>query len=189
MNDAPVASVVVLPDGIEDTSTIITAAQLLAGAFDVDSTGLTVTSLSLASGEGTLVDNHNGTWTYTPTTNYNGPVFFNYTVTDGSLYASASASLNLTAVDDATVASPIALPSSWEDTPVTITGAQLLAGSFDPDGSDLTVTSLSISIGGGTLFDNHDGTWTYTPKSNYNGPFRSTTRLLTDPSPRPQQPA
>ena len=92
-----------------------------------------MSSLSLASGGGTLTNNSNGTWTYTPAANHNGPVSFNYTVTDGAFSASSTASLNLAAVNDAPSASAVTLPKSWppEDTPVTITAAQLLAGAFD----------------------------------------------------------
>ena len=44
---------------------VITQAELLANADDIDSTNLTAESLSIASGNGTLVDNEDGTWTYT----------------------------------------------------------------------------------------------------------------------------
>ena len=169
VNDAPTASNVTLPGALEDMQVTITAAQLLAGAQDVDSTGLSVSSLSIASGGGTLVDHHNGTWTYTPKANFSGPVSFNYTVTDGSLSASSSASLDVAPINDPVIASPVALPTGREDTAITITAAQLLAGASDLDGTALTVSSLSIASGGGALTDNHDGTWTYVPAANYSG--------------------
>ena len=68
---------------------LITQAELLANATDVDSPSLTITGLSIASGTGTLVDNVNGTWTYTPALNDDTAVTFSYTVTDGSLAASS----------------------------------------------------------------------------------------------------
>ena len=49
--------------------------------------------MSVASGGGSIADTGNGTWTYTPAANYNGPVSFNYTVSDGLLSASSTASL------------------------------------------------------------------------------------------------
>ena len=45
---------------------LITQAQLLANATDVDGPSLTAINLAIASGNGTLVDNGNGTWSYTP---------------------------------------------------------------------------------------------------------------------------
>ncbi len=45
---------------------LITQAELLANATDVDGPALTAINLAIASGNGTLVDNGNGTWTYHP---------------------------------------------------------------------------------------------------------------------------
>ena len=44
-----------------------------------------ITSVTVASGGGSVVDNGNGTFTYTPAPDYNGPITFNYTASDGSL--------------------------------------------------------------------------------------------------------
>ena len=83
VNDAPVATPVTLAAGNEDTAYTITAATLLAGVTDVDGPSLSITSVSVASGGGSLVNNGNGTWSYTPAANYSGPVSFNYTASDG----------------------------------------------------------------------------------------------------------
>ena len=103
IDDAPVATPVTLAAGNEDTAYTITAATLLAGVTDVDGPALSITSVSVASGGGSIVNNGNGTWTYTPAANFNGPVSFNYTASDGSLSASSTASLTLAAVNDAPV--------------------------------------------------------------------------------------
>ena len=95
VNDAPVATPVTLAAGTEDTAYTITAATLLAEVTDVDGPSLSITSVSVASGGGSIVNNGNGTWTYTPAANYSGPVSFNYTASDGSLSASSTASLTL----------------------------------------------------------------------------------------------
>ena len=62
---------------------LITQAELLANATDVDGPALTAINLAIASGSGTLVDNGNGTWSYTPALNDDTAVTFSYTVTDG----------------------------------------------------------------------------------------------------------
>src|SRR6266480_1995330 len=128
VNHAPVATPVTLAAGAEDVAYTITAATLLAGVTDVDGPSLSITAVSVASGGGTIVNNGNGTWSYTPAANYNGPVSFNYTASDGSLTSSSTASLALAAVNDAPVATPVTLAAGTEDVAYTITAATLLAG-------------------------------------------------------------
>ena len=134
VNHAPVATPVTLAAGTEDTAYIINAATLLAGVTDVDGPALSITSVSVASGGGSIVNNGNGTWTYTPAANVSGPVSFSYTASDGSLSSSSTASLTLNPVNDAPVATPVTLAAGTEDTAYTITAATLLAGVTDVDG-------------------------------------------------------
>jgi hypothetical protein len=95
VNDPPSAVPVTLAPGTEDATYIIHASDLLAGATDPDSPLRSITAVSVASGGGSVVDNHDGTFTYTPAPGYAGPVSFNYTVSDGALTASSTASLTL----------------------------------------------------------------------------------------------
>src|SRR6185312_8219458 len=94
-NDAPIAAPVSLVSGTGNTPYTITAAMLLAGVADVDGPSASITSVSVASGGGGIVNNGGGTWTYTPAANYTGPVSFNYVATDGSLSANSTANLTL----------------------------------------------------------------------------------------------
>ena len=116
VNDAPLAGEVTLPQATEDGGAVtITAAQLLGGASDPDGNPLTVTSVNIAGeNPGELVDNGNGTWTYTPPENYSGDVVFNYTVSDGSLPASSTASLHIDAVADAPTLTATTVSSGFE---------------------------------------------------------------------------
>src|SRR4029079_7375454 len=101
----------------------------------------TITSLAIQSGNGSLVDNLDGTWTYTPATNDDSSVTFAYTATDGEFFSSSTASLDLSAVNDALVASAVTLtPAAVEDNAYTITAAELLAGVSDVDGPAATIT-------------------------------------------------
>ena len=170
VNHAPVATPVTLAAGTEDTAYTITAATLLAGVTDVDGPALSITSVSVASGGGNIVNNGNGTWTYTPAANSSGPVSFSYTASDGSLSASSTASLTIDPVNDAPVATPVTLAAGTEDTAYTITAATLLAGVTDVDGPALSITSVSVASGGGNIVNNGNGTWTYTPAANSSGP-------------------
>src|SRR6202040_164318 len=133
---------------------------------------LTITALSVASGDGTLVNNNDGTYTYTPATNYSGPVSFNYTASDGTLTSSSTASLTLGHVDQPPVASPVTLAAGTENVAYTIHTSDLLADVTDVDTphAALSITALSVASGGGTLVNNNDGTYTYTPATNYSGP-------------------
>jgi VCBS repeat-containing protein len=98
---APVASPVTLAAGTEDTSYTISTAALLAGVVDIDGPSLSISAVGIVSGGGAIVDNHDGTFSYTPAPNYNGPVVFSYTASDGTLSASSTATLDVTAVNDA----------------------------------------------------------------------------------------
>jgi large repetitive protein len=164
VNDGPVAgAAIVLPASAEDTAVTITSAQLLANASDVDGDTLSVQNLTASSG--TLVNNGNGTFTYTPDANANGTVNFTYTVSDGALSTAATATLAIAAVNDGPVAgAPVVLPALAEDTVVNITAAQLLANASDIDSATLTVQNLVASSG--TLINNGNGTWSFTPAAN-----------------------
>ena len=87
INEAPViASSIDLGTIDEDNSIVITEAQLLATASDINGDNLSITSLSLDdSGHGSVVDNGNGTWTFNPTSHFSGDnIGFNFIVSDGT---------------------------------------------------------------------------------------------------------
>jgi VCBS repeat-containing protein len=114
-NDAPVAVPVTLTHGTEDASYIIQASDLLPGVSDIDSQSLSITGISIASGGGDLVDNHNGSWTYTPASGYAGPVSFTYVASDGALHASSTANLTLDqAVTPVTVTVNVHTPTGYD---------------------------------------------------------------------------
>ena len=97
-NDVPIVSQPLSFTGTEDTSLIISESELLANATDNDSSGLSVRNLSAQSG--TITDNGNGTWTYTPAQNVSGAVTLNYEVSDGTGATATTATVNLAAVTD-----------------------------------------------------------------------------------------
>ena len=97
-----VSGPVILPAINEDSSVIITSAQLLANASDVDSPTLNIVNLNVNRGQ--LVSNANGTWTYTPRANDDSGVTFTYEVRDGRGFgygAQATATLDLLPVAEA----------------------------------------------------------------------------------------
>ena len=141
---APVASPVTLAAGTEDTGYTITSAALLAGVVDIDGPSLSITAVGILSGGGTIVDNHNGTFSYTPAPNYNGPVVFNYTASDGTLSASSTASLNVAGVNDAPVVTKAAFAVSEGGT-VVLSAANI--GAADLDSASFTFTVSNVTHG------------------------------------------
>ncbi len=99
VNDAVVVSGTVALATNEDIALTIGEADLLANASDVDGDTLSVTGLSVTGGTGALVDNGDGTWTYTPPANFNGTVGLSYSVSDGTVGTAASADITVAAVN------------------------------------------------------------------------------------------
>ncbi|MEH2349229.1 MAG: cadherin-like domain-containing protein, partial [Nostoc sp.] len=94
VNDAPVA----VNDSFttnKNTPVIISATALLSNDTDVDvSDVLSIASFTQPS-QGSLVNNNNGTYTYTPGQNYYGSDGFTYTISDGH-GGNSTATVNLT---------------------------------------------------------------------------------------------
>ena len=168
VNDAPTTSTVTLAAVAEDNVRVITSAQLLVNAADVDSVGLTAAGLSIVSGGGTISGggDGDGIWEYTPALNDASSVSFEYVIGDGADTTVGNATLDISPVNDAPTTVPVTLASVAEDTVRVITQAQLLVGANDVDGPALTATGLSIAAGLGSLVNNGNGTWNYTPALN-----------------------
>lgn len=159
----------------EDTALTIIPATLLGNDTDLDGDTLSITSVTqpdAAQGTITTTSDANGhitSITFTPTKDYNGEATFTYTINDGNGGSdTATVTLYVNPINDAPVTSPITLAAIAEDTTVglVITQEQLLANASDLEGDTLVATGLTISTGNGTLVDNGNGTWTYTPASN-----------------------
>ncbi len=168
VNDAPTTSPVILAAIGEDSGArLITQADLLVNANDIEGDSLTATGLAISVGNGALVDNGNGTWDYTPAADDDTSVSFTYTITDGTDTVAGSATLDITPVNDAPTTSPVTLAAIGEDSGARlITQADLLVNANDIEGDSLTATGLAISVGNGALVDNGNGTWDYTPAAD-----------------------
>ena len=172
VNDAAVTTQVDLGSTNEDAAIVITKDQLLAKASDADGDTLSVNSLALSdNSHGSLVDNGDDTWTYTPAADFNGnDVAFTYNVNDGTVDTVGNALIDVRAVNDVAVTSTVDLGSTNEDTAIVITKDQLLANASDVDGDTLSINSLALSDNShGSLVDNGDETWTFTPTADFNG--------------------
>jgi len=157
INDAPTGSpTATLSNTPEDTAINITAADLLTGFTDVDAGDiLSVTNLTATNGA--LVDNLNGTYTFTPTANFNGAVNLTYDVTDGTATLTGQTrSFSVTPVNDAPVAVDDSA-STFFGTTINIPVSSLLANDTDIDSTSLSITGVS-GASNGTAVLNNNGT-------------------------------
>ncbi|MEF8699739.1 MAG: VCBS domain-containing protein [Candidatus Accumulibacter sp. UW20] len=174
VNDAPTGSATVsLPGGFEDIPYTVSAVDLLTGFTDLDSDTLSVTALT--ADHGSVVNNGDGTYTITPTANYNGAVTLGYSVIDGNGGSvAATQTFTLAAVNDAPALTTAraTLSSSTEDgTGYSVTAVQLLQGFSDADGTTLTISGNSVTADHGSFATSDSGvTYVYTAEVNYNGP-------------------
>src|SRR5206468_380483 len=150
------------------TPLTISSPGVLANDTDVDGDVLTA-ALVAGPTHGTLALDASGSFIYTPAANYNGPDSFKYgraACRDNS--ATATVSLTVRSVNDA----PVALDDGYatdEDTALTISAPGVLGNDTDVDGDPLSA-ALVAGPSHGTLTLNSDGSFTYTPAANYNGP-------------------
>ncbi|MBN8531310.1 MAG: tandem-95 repeat protein [Alphaproteobacteria bacterium] len=94
----------------EDSPLIISKATLLGNDADIED-GAPVFFSFAAPGSGALVDNGNGTLTYTPAANWNGSTSFTYTVRDTALASAVgTVTVNVAAVNDAPTVPPANAP-------------------------------------------------------------------------------
>ena len=143
----------------EDESVTI---NVLDNDTDPDGDPLTVTSAT--STNGTVTINPDGTLTFTPAPDYNGPATITYTVEDGNGGSStATVDVTVNPVNDA----PVAEDDTAATDPSTPVDIPVLDNDSDVDNDPLTVTSATAT--NGTVRINPDGTLTYTPNDGFEG--------------------
>ena len=146
----------------EDTALTIPAPGVLGNDTDPESNALTATSASTPN-HGAVTLSADGSFTYTPAANYNGPDSFTYVANDGTTNSTAATvAITVTPVNDAPVA-------NGQD----VTTPEDTAKAITLTGSDLDGDSLTFSVVNSPTHGTLSGTapnLTYTPALNYNGP-------------------
>ncbi len=149
-----------------------------AGSVIANDTGApTGAVLATPPTHGSLTLNANGNFDYSPVANYNGTDSFTYYATNstGQSATPATVTITITPVNDA----PVGLPESYttaEDTPLVVNAAAgILANDTDVDGDALTAVGVTPPAHG-TVAGAANGSFTYTPALNYNGPDSFTYR-------------
>ncbi len=134
--------------------------------------------------QGTVTLNPDGTLTFVPNPDFNGPLTFDYEVSDGvNPPLTSSVTIEVTAANDAPVAVDDTVAGA-EDQPIT---GNVLGNDSDPDGDPLTVSGFSVDTDGdgvpetfapgdtavipgvGTVTIGPDGSFTFTPADNFSG--------------------
>ncbi len=163
VNDAPVANGDSFRTPV-NAPLVVSAPGVLANDTDLDGDTLSAVLVDNPS-HGALAMNPDGSFTYTPDEDFNGPDSFTYRASDGTEQSDlATVGLMVNAV-------PVANNDGFttdEDTPLTIAAPGVLANDSDADGSALSAVLVAgPSHGGLTL--NPDGSFAYTPDANFNG--------------------
>ncbi|WP_237771919.1 tandem-95 repeat protein, partial [Vibrio parahaemolyticus] len=175
--DKPLATTPVTLDAIEEDggSIIITTEELLSNVDDEDKDTLSVENLIIDKGNGTLVDNGDGTWTFTPQIDDDTEVSFTFDIIDDEdLVVSGSANLDILPINDAPNAKNDVITTE-EDTAVTI---DVLVNDSDVEGDALSIQSASVPSEQGSV-DIVDGKLVFTPAENFNGEA-TITYIVTD---------
>ncbi|HUT93242.1 MAG TPA: Ig-like domain-containing protein [Thermoguttaceae bacterium] len=167
-NDAPSAANDTYNVNEDQSLTKDAAAGVLKNDSDPDGDMLTASIQGFPS-HGSVNLSANGSFVYTPNTNYHGTDSFTYTVSDGSLDSSpATVTITVNSVNDKPQAGADAYPLPSGGGLDIGAAAGVLDNDSDVDGDDLTA-SLVTTTPNGTLVLDSDGSFTYTPKAGFHG--------------------
>ncbi|MFD2962561.1 MULTISPECIES: Ig-like domain-containing protein [Olivibacter] len=162
VNDAPMA----VDDAVSTAKNVAAIGNVLTNDTDPEGNVLTV-SLVTAPVNGTVVLNANGSFTYTPNTNFVGLDSLNYQVCDNgspSLCDTATVKFTVNSTNDA----PVAVDDEIIVTEYEPATGNVLTNDNDPDGNALTASLVTAPVNG-TVVLNADGSFTYTPNSDFFG--------------------
>ena len=173
VNDDPTVGAAILLDASdESTARTVTAADLLAGASDVDSAALAVGTVTVTSNNASVAAI--GTdYLITPDANDESEVTLSYTITDGDGGSvTQTASFDLLPVitnNDPTVLNPLDLGPFDEDTSLFVTVSQLTSNIGDADGDSLNISAAGVSVtAGDATVTAENGGFRITPAADFN---------------------
>ncbi len=152
----------------QNTALIITSPGLLINDTDAESNPL-IAVVNSAPSHGTLTLNADGSFTYTPDSNFSGPDSFTYRANDGSSNSNiATVGITVSVVNTA----PVAVADSYsanQNTLLVVPATGVLSNDTDAQSDALTAVLVTgASHGNVTL--NSNGGFSYTPTLGYTGP-------------------
>ena len=159
VNDAPVA----LNDAFSTAEDTPATIRPVDNDSDAEPGPIVITAFTQPA-NGTVTQPGTHTLLYTPAANFFGVNTFTYTITDGGgLTATATIEMTVTPVNDAPIATPLAVTTA-EDTPVSATLV-----SADVDGPAPTYAIALQPLRGRVTLNATTGAFTYTPHANATG--------------------
>jgi len=183
-----------LPSAIRDAFTIAED-NILTGNLGTNDTpsgdGGNIWSVDEAPAHGKVTVNVDGTFVYTPASNYNGPDSFAYKLCD----TNGDCSVAVVKLDISPVNDPPAAIDDFSTMPenVPVTG-NVLTNDSDPEGDLLTVVQFQVNgdstpygpyrtatiANVGTIKINENGDYTFTPVPNFNGAVPKVVYTISD---------
>ena len=184
VNDGPVVD--------NETHTINeegTATGDLTNSGDSDLDGNLVVTTTPVDGpnNGTIVINPDGTYTYTPSTNFNGADTIVVQICDDgtplpALCVNDTIFITVNPINDGPIVDDENVSVTYNGTG---TGDLTDAGDSDVDGNIVVTTTPIDAPNNGTIVINADGTYTYTPNTNFVGQDTIVVQICDDGTPLP----
>ena len=166
----------------EDNPLTVTAPGVLANDTDDNGDALT-TQLMVLPAHGLLTLNPDGSFNYTPETNFNGQDSFTYKASDGHLdFAEATVTITVNPLNDEPQAVDDAYVVMESETLAVDADNGVLANDVEVDGDGVSVSIVTATTHG-TLTLWADGSFTYTPAPGFYGVDTFVYELTTYPDP------
>jgi gliding motility-associated-like protein/uncharacterized repeat protein (TIGR01451 family) len=181
VNDPPTA----LDDDYVTSEENAISGNVVDNDIDLDGDALDVSIVPISGPvNGSLILNSNGTFTYTPDEDFNGIDSFVYQVCDNGspiLCVTATATITVDPVND----SPVTVDQEISTNEDTVLAGDLLNTVTDPEGDNLVVNSTPLNgPDNGTVIINADGTFEYTPDTDFYGTDSFTVEVCDNGTPQ-----
>lgn len=167
LNNPPVA----VNDAYKGSKNIKVTGNVISNDFDIDG-NLKMNSISLngsAPGNGTLSLSSNGNFTFTPSNNFTGQVTFNYNVCDnGTPSLCDVGTVTIDILPEESRNSTYSVDDSYYSASRIPISGNIKTNDYDPQGHTQTFNTIPVKAPKyGNVVINSNGTFTYTPTSNY----------------------
>ncbi|MFC1975980.1 Ig-like domain-containing protein, partial [Chloroflexota bacterium] len=161
-NNSPIA----VDDSATTAQDTAVTVDVVSNDSDLDGDTITVNSVGAAS-NGSVVNNGNGTVTYTPAAGFSGSDSFTYAISDGN-GGTATATVSVMVTAAGANNSPVAVDDSSTTAQATAVTVDVVSNDSDLDGDTITVDSVGAASNG-SVVNNGNGTVTYTPTAGFSG--------------------